>query len=106
MTQDLISIKAITRDIEVWNRRNFPDAQRWEPLVGIQEEVGELAHAFLKQHQGIRVEQDHYGNMVDAIGDIFIFMANFCWQNGIDMEEAIYHTWMQVGQRDWTKSSD
>jgi|TARA_Y100000310_G_scaffold345865_1_gene471870 NTP pyrophosphatase (non-canonical NTP hydrolase) len=105
MTQKF-SIKFITDEIKVWNKCNFPDAQPWEPLVGMQEELGELSHAFLKQHQGIRQNEDHYGDMVDAVGDVFIYMANFCWQNNIDMEEAILATWRKVRQRDWTKHNE
>jgi NTP pyrophosphatase (non-canonical NTP hydrolase) len=103
MHDNLIDIRSITKEIKVWNKRNFPAAQPWEPLLGVQEEVGELSHAFLKQHQNIRNEENHFADMVDAVGDIFIFLANFCWQNDIDMQDAIISTWLKVRQRDWTE---
>lgn len=84
-----------------WAETNFPNAEKWEPLVGMQEELGELSHAFLKMHQGIRVNEDHEGKMVDAVGDILIYMADFCNRNGIDMQEALETTWAEVKERDW-----
>jgi len=89
-----------------WQKKNFPNAEKWECLVGLQEEVGELAHAFLKQHQNIRMDENHRDNMKDAIGDIVIYLLGFCTLNQIDADECIEMAWGQVKHRDWTKNRD
>jgi len=63
------------------------------------EEGGELAHAFLKRHQGIRkVTLDDVG---DAVGDIIVYLADFCNAYGIDLQESVDETWDKVKYRDW-----
>ena len=100
-----MEIGKLQEEVMEWARRNFPQAERWEPLVGLQEEIGELSHAFLKKHQNIRLEEDHDANMVDAVGDIVVYLANFCGRNGIDLNRAVEQVWSEVRQRDWTKTS-
>jgi NTP pyrophosphatase (non-canonical NTP hydrolase) len=85
----------------VWQRRNFPNAEKWECLVGLQEEVGELAHAFLKKHQRIRKGENHDALMKDAIGDVVIYLLGFCTLNGIDVDDCIEIAWDEVKERDW-----
>lgn len=94
-------------EISEWANRNFKDRLPHQPLLGIIEEVGELAHAHLKTEQGIRgtVEQ-HKLNKVDAVGDIFIYLADYCTLNNISLEIAIHDTWEKVKQRDWKKNKE
>lgn len=63
-----------------------------------------MAHAHLGAEQGIRANEDHLENAKDALGDVFIYMCNYCNVNGIDSQEAIEKTWGKVKQRDWTKN--
>jgi hypothetical protein len=82
-----------------WQQHNFPGRADWEPLIGVQEEVGELSHAFLKRHQGIRsVTLD---DVADAIGDIIVYLADFCNAYGLDLQESLDETWDKVKFRDW-----
>ena len=68
----------------------------------MQEEVGELSHAFLKLEQGIRgTERELRDAMFDAVGDIMIFLASFCNANGIDMDFAVVTAWSEVEKRNW-----
>jgi NTP pyrophosphatase (non-canonical NTP hydrolase) len=83
-----------------WLSHNFPHQRNHEPLLGLMEEVGELAHAHLKSAQGIR-EIDAELDKVDAIGDIFIYLMSYCNSNGVDLEKAIAVTWDRVRTRDW-----
>ena len=94
-------ISAIQAETWQWASRNFPNAQPWEALVGLQEEVGELAHAFLKKHQGIRNTEDHDAAMRDAVADIFIWLCDFCNRNGINLGLEVSNTWAQVQERHW-----
>ena len=85
-----------------WLEHNFPNQQSHDPLLGLVEEVGELAHAHLKASQSIRgTPQEHQAAAIDAIGDIVIYLASYCNTNGYDLEEAVVHTWYKVKQRDW-----
>lgn len=86
-----------------WCAHNFPNALPWEFLLGQQEELGELSHAFLKQSQGIRMNEPHKEKMVDAIGDLIIYLAGFCNAVQIDLADAVTATWFEVKQRDWVK---
>jgi NTP pyrophosphatase (non-canonical NTP hydrolase) len=86
-----------------WTSYNFPNAAPWEPLVGMMEEIGELSHAHLKQHQRIRVSEECQEKKQDAIGDILIYMADYCNRNNIDMEECLERAWSEVVKRDWKK---
>jgi NTP pyrophosphatase (non-canonical NTP hydrolase) len=72
--------------------------------LGVVEEIGELAHVVLKQDQKIiqkivdpRVEE------IDAIGNIVIFLINFCNFRGYDFETCVSTTAGEVLQRDWRK---
>lgn len=87
-----------------WVEHNFPDQPGWQPLMGLVEEVGELAHAHLKGEQGIRegFERDAiFAKKIDAVGDLFIYLMSYCNAEGIDLESAIEETWDLVKQRDW-----
>lgn len=96
----------IQDEIKEWSQRNFPDSPAWRPLVGVSEEVGELDHHFLKMQQGIRVTEDHVAGIVDAVGDIAIYLMDFCWKMGLDYDLCIKNTWDKVKQRDWTRHKE
>lgn len=69
----------LVKERDEWVARNFPEQRLDTPvdesLIGVIEEVGELAHAHLKAAQGIRgSEEEHIKNAKDAIGDITIYL--------------------------------
>jgi NTP pyrophosphatase (non-canonical NTP hydrolase) len=39
----------------------------------------------------------------DGIGDVMIFLLNFCHSNGLDAEAILTKTWAEVGKRDWVQ---
>jgi len=70
------------------------------------EELGELSHAHLKMEQGIRGEfATHQLGKQDAVGDIIIYLADYCDQNGLDLQKCVEYAWGQVKNRDWVKNS-
>jgi NTP pyrophosphatase (non-canonical NTP hydrolase) len=69
----------------------------------MQEELGELSHAFLKKHQRIRMDEDQDAAMVDAIGDFVIYLAGFCNAAHLDLASSVEATWIEVKKRDWVK---
>jgi NTP pyrophosphatase (non-canonical NTP hydrolase) len=86
-----------------WLSHNFPHQMPHQPLLGICEEVGELAHVHLKREQGIRRLGGDSGHdlTIDALGDIFIYMMSYANSAHIDLEQAITDTWARVSKRDW-----
>jgi NTP pyrophosphatase (non-canonical NTP hydrolase) len=99
-----MNLSTLQAEVSVWGKRNFPKAKTYHPLLGVQEEAGELAHAHLKAEQGIRgTPEEHHEAKCDAIADILIFLAHYCELNKIDMEGEVTKTWHQVRSRDWVK---
>lgn len=87
-----------------WVAHNFPNENPHSPLLGLTEEVGELAHAHLKREQKIRgTEAEHQAAAADAIGDIVIYLASYCNRNGYDLETCVGEAWVEVRDRDWKK---
>lgn len=94
---NLEKIPGIQQDHAAWVIHNFgmPDNEnKWQPLVGIIEEIGEFAHAYLKKFQGIRgTAEDHDIAMRDAVGDIAIYLMDFCTRVNLDYKEILFTTW-------------
>lgn len=73
-------------------------------LLGMVEEMGEIAHGMLKMYQGIRgTKEEHLAAVKDGVGDELVYLVDFCNQMGIDAEEALQEVWSEVKQRDWVK---
>ena len=106
MKKRLLTLEEVQNEHRDWMEHNFPDRANYHPLLGVVEEVGELCHAHLKHEQGIRGFGDRstfeqYAE--DAIGDIIIFLADYCSANGLNLQECLEDTWSRVKQRDWIK---
>jgi NTP pyrophosphatase (non-canonical NTP hydrolase) len=107
-----------------WVQHNFPNRKHHQPLLGTTEEcaelidamlsstamlnvmsmIGALSHSHLKMEQGIRgTPADHQAAKEDAVGDILIYLTDYCSLNGIDMEKALETSWSEVSKRDWIK---
>jgi len=100
------TLKGLQVELKPWVEHNFGSRPSWQPLLGIQEEVGELSHAYLKRAQGIRTEENHTENIKDAVADILIYLADFCNAEGIDLQHELNETWSRVSKRDWKKRSN
>jgi NTP pyrophosphatase (non-canonical NTP hydrolase) len=122
----VIDLNIIQQEQKIWADRNFgsdfPDGNN--PLIGVGEETGELAealgaalstlrvvgalgqldHAFLKRKQGIRgTRAEHNAAIKDAVGDICIYLMDFCTREGLQLADCINDAWEQVKYRDWLK---
>ena len=101
-----MNLAQIQTEQEAWARKNFDNRKLHQPILGATEEVGELAHAFLKMEQGIRgTRQEHEAAMRDSIGDCVIFLMDLCNQMGWDFEKIVTDTWAHVKKRDWKADS-
>jgi NTP pyrophosphatase (non-canonical NTP hydrolase) len=103
-----LTLRQLQEEQKPWVAHNFPGGKPYRPLLGAVEEIGELCHAHLKDEQGIRGDADpviraaaYRRDKIDAIGDILIYLADYCTANGIDMQDALERTWTAVKQRDW-----
>jgi NTP pyrophosphatase (non-canonical NTP hydrolase) len=98
-----VDLSELQSDHFLWVSKNFPDQKPWEPLLGLAEEVGELSHAHLKFHQGIRGYD--YDKWVleagDAVGDIIIYLASYCNANNLELDYCAHNTWHRVKNRNW-----
>lgn len=95
-------LKKLQREQAEWAISNFGLHPAWHPLLGLQEELGELSHAHLKSEQGIRGSVDeHRLEKIDAVGDIVIYLADYCTMEGINFEQAVLETWRKVKERNW-----
>lgn len=97
-----MNLKQLQKEQGEWSKINFPDAKKYQPLLGLIEELGELSHSHLKAEQGIRgTEAEHRVKIADAIGDMVIFLSAYCNQNDFDLESCVALTWQEVKRRNW-----
>ena len=101
MKEEESFLARLQREQKVWAYHNFGPQRRYESLLGIVEELGELAHAHLKQEQGIRGVGDKEAQAKDAIGDMVIFLVGYCNSRGYNLQQIIGETWAEVRRRDW-----
>jgi NTP pyrophosphatase (non-canonical NTP hydrolase) len=99
----VIDIQAMQYAHSAWRQANFPDAEPWEALAGLMEEVGELSHAHLKGKWGIRgmTGEALKKAKADAVGDIFIYLMSYCGTNDLDLDQCIENAWAEVRRRNW-----
>jgi len=72
--------------------------------LGVGEEAGELQHAQLKMSQGIRGDkQKHISELLDAAGDINIYLMNLLSRHNLRLSIALLGAWEEVSNRDWKK---
>lgn len=122
-------LRDLQERLKAWVAYNFTDRQGrfkdprgvpYHPLLGVVEEVGELAevlipaslslylgrlaHATLKQEQGIRgTAEDLEAQAQDAIADLVIFLMDLCAARGWDFAEILFSTAEEVLKRDWIR---
>lgn len=95
------NLAELQEQVTQWTEKNFGSTDSWECLLGLGEEVGELYHAYLKRHQGIRKGEDHNAKIRDAVGDIVIYLIDFCRRENLNFARCIEDTWAEVSERDW-----
>lgn len=72
-----------------------------DPLMGMMEELGELTHAVLKAKQQIRTSENHEEKEKDAIGDLMIYLLDYCFRRGFSASQILKDTWEEVKERNW-----
>ena len=98
----MINFATLQEEHHEWAGRQFPNNTPAICALGVAEETGELCHAVLKMNQGIRGSKEkHEAAAKDAVGDIVIYLADFCNRSGFSLEECVETVWNEVKQRDW-----
>ena len=98
-----MDLSKLQEEVKSWANHNFPKGAPWEPLVGAMEELGELSHAHLKEHQSIRTDTDYFLDKEDAVGDIIVYLADYCNRNNLDLAYCVTGAWKEAKSRDWIK---
>lgn len=99
-------LKKIQEEQKEWARKNFPNSDDRDSVLGMQEELGELSHSVLKQRQGIRLHENHEAKISDAIGDLILFILDFCNKRNLDAQDTLVKVWDEVKMRDWTQNKN
>jgi NTP pyrophosphatase (non-canonical NTP hydrolase) len=98
------SSSMLQEEQRAWSMKNFGPHPWWHVFLGMVEEMGELSHAVLKQEQGIRKGEDLRAKEIDSVGDLVVYLADFCCCRGINLEQTIKDVWSEVKRRDWKKN--
>jgi len=96
-----LTLHSLQEQQKPWVKHNFGERPTVWPLLGLVEELGELCHAVLKDWQGIRTNEDHTAAAKDAIGDLVIFLSDYCSSRCFDLQQIVEDTWAKVQKRDW-----
>jgi len=112
----MIDLKKSQADLFVWAKRNFGEPNdpngslnTVNEVLGMAEEMGELAHAVLKRQQKIREAADGSDmkeEIADAFADVVIFGLNAMSCEGIDAEQVLKEVIDKVLRRDWVNDPE
>lgn len=101
----MIDLEKLQVDLLRWQIKNFRPCTKDQMLKGIIEEIGELCHFDLKQEQKIRhTYEECESGIKDSVGDLVIYLMQYCTHRGIVFEEIIRKTAEQVLSRNWQES--
>lgn len=73
--------RELQSEVGAWSQRNFPNAKPYQPLLGVQEELGELVEA----HSQFMTRRVGRIDIEDALADLVIFLADYCERNSYSM---------------------
>lgn len=79
----MVNWNDLQNDVGIWAEENFGDQPMVNPFLGTAEEMSELTQFLLEQDVKKGSEEE-----LDAIGDILVFFADYCYRHGISYKEA------------------
>ena len=74
-----MNYSALQSEVGTWSREQFGEQSRTFPLMGVNEELGELAHS---------CQQNERDEVIDGIGDVMLYLADFCSLSEIELERC------------------
>lgn len=98
----------VQRESHKWRQKAYPTTSTPElQTLGMAEEVGEVAHAVLKNVQGIRgydLEKTK-AEVGDGLADVIIYACGIASAFGLDLEDELLKAWTHVRDRNITEGS-
>lgn len=91
-------------EIGAWSREQFGDQDSVNPLIGAQEELGEVAQITLKRRQGIREDEFTNQDLEIEVADVIIYLMDFCERNNVSMAHGLEEAQRKVLGRDFDSS--
>ena len=103
----MLRINDFQEQQKVWALHNFGPGCSDHPLLGMIEETGELSHSLLKSLQGIRGDHEkHAEEGRDAVGDVLIYLVDYCTKKGWSLEAILGHDSFKEFQATREKATD
>lgn len=105
---DKKSLQDIQTEIGEWSYKTFGDnvskttgqkLYSQNALTGLVEEVGELNRCVICRHQGRRGydnEEKYRVDVSDALADILIFLCDFAYREGFNLQSILNTTWNNI----------
>lgn len=93
----LYDLYYLSKSTDGWHTSNF---------MGLSIETGRLAHAHIKQFQGIRLNEGHEEKAKTAISRILFYLNDIAAAYNTTLADCIKETWAVVKKRDWQKNRD
>jgi len=94
-------VKQAQAEIGAWSREQFGDQDSVNPLIGAQEELGEVAQITLKRRQGIREDEFTNEDLEIEVADVIIYLMDFCERNDVSMSNGLEQAQRKVLGRDF-----
>ncbi len=76
---------------------NSDAALKIAQFIGMVEELGETVNEMVRNDRP---------KLIDGLGDLQVYLTNFCSFNGLSAHQAFIDTWREVRKRNWKKNPD
>lgn len=97
----MIDLNGYQRQINEWQDRNFGPQTTETMVLGMMEEIGEVARYLVKRRNRIRSEVSQPGTVPHEIGDVIVFALQVLTNEGWEAERVLGETFERVLARDW-----
>ena len=91
-------------EVMAWVDYNFPGSTQGDtmPLLGVMKKVGQLSDSHIRTNEPHKHDPEKARELKKAsIGDIVIYLADYCNQQGLDLDQCVEARWVEVRARDW-----
>jgi len=89
-----LDLNILQDEVSLWSRHNFGDQPTVNPLLGAVEELGELDEHYTRWKNArdtgdlLGDKDTHHANTEDAVGDMMIYLADYCGRAGLNMAQC------------------
>ena len=86
MENQIVNLVKMQDEQIAWSLRNFGQQPPHRPMLGIVEELCELEEALLMGEDHIGGVEEYKKDVLDAVGDVGIYMLDYCGKRGWSMD--------------------